>query len=187
MTTDSQSPATPPGCRDLPDFPGYRITTRGVVYSSRSGRWRPLKPLPDREGHGLKIVLRCGYNPPVICRPMLARLVLETFTGPAPRGMVCMHKNDDPTDCRLDNLRWGTRYEALRRARRAKQGLFIPRFQDADIQAIRAAHHAGVGMIAQAKKYGVSRMAISYIVHHKNWKHLPGPTAQDEATTIHDH
>jgi len=37
------------------------------------------------------------------------RLVLEAFVGPRPEGYVACHGNDDPTDNRLDNLRWDTR------------------------------------------------------------------------------
>ena len=36
------------------------------------------------------------------------RLVLEAFVGPCPKGMVACHWNDDPSDNRLENLRWDT-------------------------------------------------------------------------------
>lgn len=36
------------------------------------------------------------------------RLVLEAFRGPAPTGTECLHGNGDPSDNRLDNLRWGS-------------------------------------------------------------------------------
>ena len=36
------------------------------------------------------------------------KLVLEAFVGPAPAGMVCCHWNGDPTDNRIENLRWDT-------------------------------------------------------------------------------
>lgn len=38
-------------------------------------------------------------------------LVLEAFLGPCPPGNECCHWNDDPSDNRLKNLRWGTRSE----------------------------------------------------------------------------
>ena len=37
------------------------------------------------------------------------RLVLEAFVGPCPEGMQACHYDDDPTNNRLENLRWGTR------------------------------------------------------------------------------
>jgi hypothetical protein len=39
------------------------------------------------------------------------QLVLEAFVGPCPPGMECLHANDDATDNRLVNLRWGTHTE----------------------------------------------------------------------------
>lgn len=36
------------------------------------------------------------------------RLVLEAFAGIAPDGTECCHNNGDPTDNRLENLRWDT-------------------------------------------------------------------------------
>lgn len=36
------------------------------------------------------------------------KLVLEAFVGPRPDGHVACHRNDDPTDNRLENLRWDT-------------------------------------------------------------------------------
>lgn len=38
-------------------------------------------------------------------------LVAEAFIGPRPKGAVCRHLNDDPSDNRVENLRWGTASE----------------------------------------------------------------------------
>lgn len=42
---------------------------------------------------------------------LLHHLVLEAFVGPRPEGMIALHKDDDPTNNKLSNLRWGTRKE----------------------------------------------------------------------------
>lgn len=39
------------------------------------------------------------------------RLVLEAFEGPCPPGHECCHWDDDPTNNRIDNLRWDTPVE----------------------------------------------------------------------------
>ena len=39
------------------------------------------------------------------------RLILETFVGPALKGMESLHKDGNPAHCRLSNLHWGTRKE----------------------------------------------------------------------------
>jgi hypothetical protein len=44
------------------------------------------------------------------------KLVLLAFVGPAPEGHECLHQNGDPSDNRLENLRWGTRGDNIRDA-----------------------------------------------------------------------
>lgn len=41
------------------------------------------------------------------------RLVCEAFNGPQPDGSVCIHINEDYTDNRPENLKWGTQKENL--------------------------------------------------------------------------
>ena len=38
-------------------------------------------------------------------------IVIESFKGPAPAGMQCCHNNGVRSDCRAENLRWGTSLE----------------------------------------------------------------------------
>ncbi len=44
-------------------------------------------------------------------RRYVHELVLTTFVGPRPDGMLVRHLNDIPTDNRLENLAWGTKSE----------------------------------------------------------------------------
>lgn len=43
--------------------------------------------------------------------PHVHKLVLEAFVCPRPAGMVCCHINGNPSDNRLENLRWGTLHD----------------------------------------------------------------------------
>lgn len=47
-------------------------------------------------------------------RFLVHRLVLTAFVGPCPDGMVGCHNNGDPTDNRLENLRWDTQSANVR-------------------------------------------------------------------------
>lgn len=49
---------------------------------------------------------------------LVHRLVLEAFVGPCPEGMEACHWDGDPTNNRLENLRWDTRSENHRDAAR---------------------------------------------------------------------
>ena len=41
------------------------------------------------------------------------RLICEAFNGQAPEGAVCMHLDEDASNNRPENLRWGTQKENL--------------------------------------------------------------------------
>jgi hypothetical protein len=73
----------------------------------RSKRGRILKPNRDTRGY-LQVGL---YYEGVKTTVTIHKLVLETFTGPAPDGMEVLHGNGVSEDNRAENLRWGTRSE----------------------------------------------------------------------------
>lgn len=100
------------GLTELPGFPGYAINKSGGVFSrwrrgpsSKLGEtWRNLTPVLIK-GHG-RVRLRSACQ--VFEYRFISRLVLTTFVGPCPEDMEACHKNGNPLDDRLDNLRWGT-------------------------------------------------------------------------------
>lgn len=101
-------------------FPGYEVSDQGRVRSldretpSRWGTPRKVK------GQLLAAALVGGSGPTgrypacVLYRDqkrnqiMVHILVLETFVGPRPAGMVGCHRDDIPTHNHLSNLYWGT-------------------------------------------------------------------------------
>ncbi len=97
--------------------PGYE----GVYSVSDQGRVRREVGPPRRMVRLLKPALKTtGYMAVTLCRPgrrqqtgMVSRLVLLAFVGEATAGHECCHKDGDPTNDRLDNLRWGTRKENM--------------------------------------------------------------------------
>jgi hypothetical protein len=93
--------------KQIPGFPKYSITDDGSVWSTQKkvGKWLKLKKA--KFGY-LRASLWTGTK--VITR-MVHCLVLETFVGPCPKGAECRHLNSDPSDNRLNNLKWGTRSE----------------------------------------------------------------------------
>lgn len=102
------------------DFDGYEVSDDGRVRSL--DRWVPAGPSGKSArfvtGRVLKLRLRPPRGYPMVTlghsdKRYVHRLVLEAFVGPCPDGMECLHRNDDPTDNRLCNLRWGTRAQNL--------------------------------------------------------------------------
>lgn len=92
----------------------------GAYEVSNQGRVRSLDRL-DSRGRSRHASLRSlqamrsGHLRVVVCKDgrrltfQVHRLVLEAFIGPRPDGMEACHLNDDPSDNRVENLRWDTR------------------------------------------------------------------------------
>lgn len=103
----------------------YEISDLGEIRRIRTSAGKPIPPdkqkivrgNPQSKGH-LEIVLS-GREGAVIRRErtFVHRLVLETFVGEAPPGKpFCLHWDDDPSNNRLENLRWGPPVENVRDA-----------------------------------------------------------------------
>ncbi|MFL1432774.1 MULTISPECIES: HNH endonuclease [unclassified Nocardiopsis] len=85
----------------------YEVSNLGRVRSWTSvSRGQVIKPQPHQDRY-----LAFWTGPKL---RLLHRVVLETFVGPRPDGMVCRHLDGDRMNCRLDNLRWGTAAENMR-------------------------------------------------------------------------
>lgn len=104
----------------VPGYPGYEVSDHGQVRSlDREGlsRWGTPRKF---KGHILAQVMAGGvegrrYRACSLYRDGKPKqvtvhiLVLETFVGPRPeKGMQGCHRDDDPSNNRLDNLYWGT-------------------------------------------------------------------------------
>jgi HNH endonuclease/NUMOD4 motif len=115
----------------------------------------------------------------------LHRLILEAFKGPCPEGMECRHKDGNPINNKISNLRWGTHKRNVRD--QIKHGTLRPppsRIGEANNKtkiskkdALRIKRIFSVpqprGTIAKvAREFGVSRDIVSSIAKGKYWKHL---------------
>lgn len=96
----------------------YEVSNQGAVRSldrviggphgHRKWKGRKLKPHPAKAGGYDMVSLRDGGRDRYVS---VHTIVLEAFVGPRPEGKLCRHLNGDPTDNRLENLRWGTQKE----------------------------------------------------------------------------
>lgn len=100
---------------DIPGFEGlYRVSNRGRVLSmprtvgdarKRKLPGRILSPKTDRGGYLVVLLYRPGSRPST---RTVHSLVAEAFIGPRPPGCHVLHGDDDPANCDLGNLRYGT-------------------------------------------------------------------------------
>lgn len=80
-------------------------------YNPKPRTGRPMKSSTGREGAPKRLMiyyygLKRAFN--------VARLVCEAFNGPPTKEKpICMHLDEDPSNNRPENLRWGTQKENL--------------------------------------------------------------------------
>jgi hypothetical protein len=72
---------------------------------SRIWRGRPIKPRAvNANGHLMVSLCRDGK----VFRRLVHHLVLESFVGPRPEGLLGLHWDDNAANNYVSNLRWGT-------------------------------------------------------------------------------
>lgn len=152
--------------KQIPGWPGYEASDEGQVRSAS----QVLTPQSQPSGHLALMIRRRKLR--------VHHAVLLAFVGPCPDGMECRHLNDDPTDNRLANLRWGTRTENRADAEangRIAHGAARPaaRLTDEQVQQIRDIHKAGGRTLRSlGAEFGVSHTAIRHIVNATKWRHI---------------
>jgi hypothetical protein len=173
-----------PEYRPVEGFPGYRVGDDGSVWgcwiTCRSGRrmtdrWKQLKLNVGPRGY-----LRVNLTPVGGSYKTFRvhRLVLAAFVGPCPEGMECRHLNGIKTDCRLDNLRWGTQGENVadnHRMQAYEQGERHKwhKLTADEVRAIRSRFAAGGVLLRElAAEYNVSVPNIHAVVHRRSWANL---------------
>ncbi len=126
-------------------------------------------------GHGYPhVILR--LNGQGVTR-QVHRLVLEAFVGPCPPGMECCHFPDqDPTNNRLENLRWDTKSKNIRErinpdyVRGSRHQ--CAKLNESDIRAIHELHSLGEGYASLGRRFNVSDTTISKIIKRLKWAHV---------------
>lgn len=100
---------TPEQWRPIPGFLGYFASDHGRIASQLAPRgWRLRKATAGKHGY-LNVGLEIGGGRHRTKN--VHSLILLTFVGPRPEGMVCRHLNGAKADNRLANLAWGTSSE----------------------------------------------------------------------------
>ncbi|OPX85419.1 MAG: NUMOD4 motif protein [Pelotomaculum sp. PtaB.Bin104] len=159
--------------KDIPGYEGrYQASSLGRVKSLErkvrsvnhyTGR-EFLRTVPERilrpgqyskSGH-LSVVLEHGGNGQPV-----HQLVIKTFKGNPPVEMEVLHINGDPTDNRIENLRYGTRTENILDVYR--QGGRWRKLSIEDVESIRFSLYCGMRGVDLANEFGVSQTTISNI------------------------
>jgi len=163
--------------RQIEGFENYFVTRDGRVWSENTSRRNPkctwLKPYMDNQGRS-RIQLYKDGKPH---KKYIHRLVLETYVGPCPEGMIACHNDGNPADNRLENLRWDT--YSSNEADKIKHGTLIygenhksAKLNNWQVRVIRRLLEFGnLTQKEIAALFNVANSTISYIKHKKSRKY----------------
>ena len=160
--------------KTIPEFPDYKITKDGRVWSCYYKKFRKLNK--NQQGY---LYITLSKNKKLYNRN-IHRLVLETYIGPRPFGMECCHNNGNPIDNRLENLRWDSHknnaQDSIKHGtRRDDRGSKHPRtkFTEEDVRMVIYMYRTGLFTQQEiADIYKVTQTGIHRIVNKKLWQHI---------------
>lgn len=125
-----------------------------------------IASISDKKGYHY-VVIKGGHRKPK--RYAVARLVLEAFVGIAPDGYESCHFPDvDPSNNRLDNLRWDTHQENQRDVARLGRIRNV-KLDPEKIRVIRSRYANGEFQKVIAADFGIYQADVSSIVLKKSW------------------
>jgi hypothetical protein len=167
--------------KPIPDFPNYFADENGGVFSMKLMR-RSAKPPTEprllklgKDGGGYLIVGLHKDGKQYTRK--VHQLILETFVGPRPPGMEACHNNGDPSDNRLQNLRWDT--PKNNHADRKIHGTLVngekhykAKLNEMQVRVIRRCIELGMIQQVVADIFGTSQCQVSDIIRRKTWKYL---------------
>ena len=177
--------------REVPGFEGrYDVSIAGQVRSwMRSGPGgenaprkvvpSPVAPRTTESGHLRVNLVRYVGGVREVKSLFVHRLVLLAFVGPCPPHKEACHNDGNPTNNRLGNLRWDTRWgnkrDTNRHGRQPKGAqVHSAKLTEHDVRAIRVMdRNPDLRRADIAARFGISGGTLSHIINRKTWKHVP--------------
>lgn len=179
--SDSKS-TVPAGFRQIPGYPRYAINAHATILSicgpamAKDRQWIDARQAKQTVDKGYSFV--CLYDMGRKRRKWRVHiLVLTTFVGPCPDGMVCRHLDGNPSNNHVSNLAWGTPLENS--ADRITHGtdyrgerVGSSKLKASDAIEIRRRRANGEFLHVLAAEFGVSKYAIYSIAKRLTWNHV---------------
>lgn len=163
------------GSYEVSNFGRVKSVDRIAISNRKEGsverrlRGRLLRPGAQKPGH-LTVAIGRGNS------RLVHVLVLEAFAGPRPDGMDALHRDDNPTNNRFDNLRWGTRsdnlFDAVRNGGKARgEKVWNSKLTDDAVRFIKA-RAQDQSMSSLARQFGVTISAVRQVLRGNTWRHI---------------
>lgn len=173
--------------KDIPKYKGmYQASSEGRVRSVtrfviEKGRWGQKRI--KYQGKLLNPWKRGEYLALDICGKtyLLHTVILETFVGKRPKGMQCRHLDGDPTNNKLENLKWGTAKEnsddkvihgTAENCIHKGESHGMSKLTEEQVKEIIILRNKCVTLEEIAKKFEITKTQASRICTGKSWAHL---------------
>lgn len=102
---------------EIPEFPGYWVSSDGRVFSTKWGSLKELKQTTQSKGHKQVFLYPDGGKSGVPKGLKVHRLVAQMFLLKSdPSFDIVRHLDDDPSNNDVSNLAWGTQSDNMRDA-----------------------------------------------------------------------
>ncbi|WP_410657853.1 HNH endonuclease [Amycolatopsis sp. lyj-112] len=155
--------------KQVPGYQDYDVSNMGRVRSNKYGRTKMLKLnlVGPKRAQYLAVTMLSNEERAVPRKVHL--IVLETFVGTRPDGLISRHLNGNPHDNRLENLAYGTHRENYDDAVKHGTAYKAPRLNWQKVAFIRALRKQGMPVKELSSMFNVSASLISRITTGKVW------------------
>lgn len=144
----------------------HRKMGRGPRFESTPA---PMKSDVDEDGyHRVPLYLNGKSR-----RMQVHRLVLAAFDRPPKPGEQACHRDDDPGNNHIANLRWGSAIDNDSDRTRHGRRNSAKKLNQYQVKEIRALVASGVRPSAVAKKFGVTHTQVNHIRNDDQWATKP--------------
>lgn len=151
---------------DIPEWPGYAVTSKGRVISNRKGPDRDLKVQYNEQGHGRVQLYRAdGHDE----RVLVHRLVLDAFDRAPRDGEQGCHITGDATNNALWNLRWGSQSDNWQDRKRHGNRRSYAKLTDDQVVELRELAAGGMSGAELGRRFGISDTQARNIVTGEQW------------------
>ena len=162
--------------KNVEGYPGYQISNKGRIRSSKQGYLRILSSKPNRFGYVTNHLQKDGKG----ILHHVHRLVLKAFVGPCPLDHETNHKDGYKSNNSVENLEWVTSSENLLHAYKFGLRCSVPvgektsqaKLKDGEVWLIKKLLAGGIHQNKIAKMFKMSTGAISSIALGWTWRHI---------------
>lgn len=159
----------------------YEVSNKGRIRSLNGvGRWPKSRPKIIKQtdrGTGYLCVGLYDINGKMTLTDV-HKIVCKTFHPKTyKKGLLALHKNDHRKDNKSKNLYWGTHIDNGKD--KIKNGNNLvgsmvngSKLTEKDVKIIRKQSKNGVSSPYLAKRFGVTKENIYYIIHRVTWRHI---------------